>query len=116
MNVYRRGNTDAVDRRFLSYRRQDYELNVLAEKHSKYGFIDWKNVATELGHGIKNTQCSSRWNNLNLQGKVIIDEAEYMDTALIPDLSYDYDEDVEKAFINQKNIYRNRTVWSPEMV
>jgi hypothetical protein len=63
-----------------------------------------------------NTQCKSRWDNLNLQGKVIIDEAEHMDTALIPDLSYDYDEDVEKAFINQKNIYRNRTVWSPEMV
>jgi hypothetical protein len=63
-----------------------------------------------------NIQCSSRWDNLNLQGKVIIDEAEYMDTALNPDLSYDYDEDVKKAFINQKKKYSKRTVWSPEMV
>ena len=91
-------------------------LIVLAEKHSKYGFIDWKNVATELGHGMTNIQCSSRWDNLNLQGKVIIDEAVYMDTAFNPDLSYDYDEDVKKAFINQRKKGSKRTVWSPEMV
>ena len=74
------------------------------------------NVATELGHGMTNKQCKSRWDNLILQGKVIIDEAEYMDTALNPDLSYDYDEDVKKAFINQRKKRSKRTVWSPEMV
>ena len=64
-----------------------------------------------------NIQCSSRWYYLVDKGKVIIDEAEYMDTALNPDLSYDYDADVEKAFINQrKKGYRERIIWSPEMV
>jgi len=63
-----------------------------------------------------NIQCNSRWDKLNLQGKVIIDEAVYMDTALNPDLSYDYDEDVKKAFINQRKTGSKRTVWSPEMV
>ena len=114
--VHRRGNTDAVDNRLLSYRRQDKKLIVLAEKHRPYGFIDWKNVATELGHGMTNIQCNSRWDKLNLQGKVIIDEAVYMDTALNPDLSYDYDEDVKEAFINQRKKGSKRTVWSPEMV
>ena len=115
-NVYRRGNTDAVDHRLLSYRRQDNKLIVLAEKHRPYGFIDWKNVATELGHGMTNIQCSGRWDNLILQGKVIFDEAVYMDTSLNPDLSYDYDEDVKKAFINQRKKRSKRTVWSIEMV
>ena len=63
-----------------------------------------------------NIQCNNRWDKLNLQGKVIIDEAVYMDTSLNPDLSYDYDEDVEKAFINQRKKGSKRTVWSPEMV
>ena len=117
MNVYRRGNTDAVDQRLLSYRRQDNKLIVLAEKHCKYGFIDWKNVATELGNGMTNIQCNGRWDYLFLQGKVFIDEAEYMDTSLNPDLSYDYDEDVEKAFNNQrKKGYREKIMWSPKMV
>ena len=116
MNVYRRGNTDAVDQRLLSYRRQDNKLIVLAEKHSQYGYIDWKNVATELGNGMTNIQCSNRWTYLILQGKVIIDEAVYMDTALNPDLSYDYTDDVKKAFINQRKKGSKRTIWSTEMV
>jgi len=91
-------------------------LIVLAEKHSKYGFIDWKNVATELGHGMTNIQCSSRWDNLNLQGKVIIDEAEFMTSRYTPNLSYDYTDDVEKAFNNQYKKGSKRIVWSPEMV
>jgi len=91
-------------------------LIVLAEKHCKYGFIDWKNVATELGHGMTNIQCKSRWTYLILQGKVIIDEAVYMDTAFNPDLSYDYTDDVKKAFINQRKKGSKRTIWSPEMV
>ena len=116
MNVYRRGNTYSVDQRLLSYRRQDNKLIVLAEKHRPYGFIDWKNVATELGNGMTNIQCSGRWDSLILQGKVIINEAEYMDTSLNPDLSYDYDDDVKKAFINQRKKRSKRTVWSIEMV
>ena len=63
-----------------------------------------------------NTQCKSRWDSLILQGKVIIDEAVYMDTALNPDLSYDYDEDVKKAFTNQRKTGNKKTVWSIEMV
>ena len=63
-----------------------------------------------------NIQCNGRWDYLFLQGKVFIDEAEYMDTSLNPDLSYDYDEDVKKAFINQRKKGSKRTVWSPEMV
>ena len=58
-----------------------------------------------------NEQCRSRWNKLILQGKIINDDT--------PNLSYDYDEDedVEKAFINQrKKGYRERIIWSPEMV
>jgi hypothetical protein len=63
-----------------------------------------------------NIQCSGRWDSLILQGKVIINEAEYMDTSLNPDLSYDYDDDVKKAFINQRKKRSKRTVWSIEMV
>jgi hypothetical protein len=64
-----------------------------------------------------NIQCRDRWDYLVDKGKVIIDEAEYMDTAINPDLSYDYDADVEKAYNNQrKKGYRERIIWSTEMV
>ena len=91
-------------------------LIVLAEKHSNYGYIDWKNVATELGHGMTNTQCIHRWYKLIFQGKVIIDEAVYMTSWYTPNLSYDYTDDVEKAFNNQRKKGSKRIVWSPEMV
>jgi hypothetical protein len=50
-------------------------------------------------------------------GKVIIDEAVYMTTRYTPNLSYDYTDDVEKAFNNQyKKGSGERFIWSPEMV
>ena len=117
MYVDRRGNTYAVDQRLLSYRRQDKELIVLAEKHSDHGLFDWKNVSTELGHGMTNSQCSRRWNKLILQGKVIIDEAVYMTTWFTPNLSYDYTDDVEKAYNNQRKKGSGESIiWSIELV
>ena len=75
------------------------------------------NVAKELGNGLTNVQCNSKWRNLLLKGKVSIDEAEYMDAANTPDPGYVYDDDVEVAFKNKiKRIPRKSTVWSPEMV
>jgi hypothetical protein len=52
------------------------------------------------------------------QGKISIDEAEYMDAAYTPDTGYVYDDDVEVAFNNRpkKIVTRKSTVWSPEMV
>ena len=92
-------------------------LIVLAEKHSQHGFIDWMNIASKLGHGISNTQCSVRWNYLLLQGKVIIDEAVYMTSWYTPDPDYDYTDDVMQAFkVQRKKISRKSTVWTPEMV
>jgi hypothetical protein len=63
-----------------------------------------------------NKHCSDKWYYLVDKGKVIIDEAVYMTTRYTPNLSYDYDEDVEKAFNNQYKKGSKRTVWSPEMV
>jgi hypothetical protein len=40
-----------------------------------------------------------------------------MTTRYTPNLSYDYDADVEKAYNNQRKKYKKRmTEWSPEMV
>jgi hypothetical protein len=51
------------------------------------------------------------------QGKVSIDEAEYMDANYTPDTGYNYDDDVEVAFKNKiKMLPRKSRVWSPEMV
>ncbi len=92
-------------------------LIVLAEKHSDHGLIDWVNVSTELGHGMTNEQCSGRWHNLIFQGKVIIDEAVNTTSWYTPNLSYDYTDDVEKAFNNQyKKGSGKRIIWSTEMV
>ena len=75
------------------------------------------NVSTQLGHGMTNKQCSNRWYKLILQGKVNIDEAVYMTSWFTPNLSYDYTDDVEKAFNNQyKKRSGERIIWSPEMV
>ena len=75
------------------------------------------NVSTELGHGMPNKQCHRRWRNLILQGKVIIDEAVNMTSWYTPNLSYDYTDDVEKAFNNQyKKRSGERIIWSIEMV
>jgi len=75
------------------------------------------NVATELGHGMTNLQCSGRWRNLILQGKVINDEAVNMTSWYTPNISYDYTDDVEKAFNYQyKKRSGERIIWSPEMV
>ncbi len=64
-----------------------------------------------------NTQCNYRWDYLFLQGKVIIDEAVNMTSWYTPNLSYDYTDDVEKAFNNQyKKGSGERIIWSPEMV
>ncbi len=75
------------------------------------------NVSTELGHGMTNSQCSSRWYKLISQGKVIIDEAVYMTSWYTPNLSYDYTDDVEKAFNNQRKKGSGESIiWSIEMV
>jgi hypothetical protein len=64
-----------------------------------------------------NEQCYGRWSYLILQGKVIIDEAVYTTSWYTPNLSYDYTDDVEKAFNNQyKKGSGERIIWSPEMV
>ena len=64
-----------------------------------------------------NEQCRGRWVFLVDKGKVIIDEAVYMSTKFTPNLSYDYDEDVEKAYNNQyKKGSGERIIWSIEMV
>ena len=92
-------------------------LIVLAEKHSQHGYIDWKNVANKVGHGMTNTQCRDRWNYLLLQGKVIIDEAELTTCWYTPDPDYDYTDDVMQAFkVQRKKTSRKSTVWTPEMV
>jgi hypothetical protein len=39
-----------------------------------------------------------------------------MTTWYTPNLSYDYTDDVEKAFNNQRKKGSKRIVWSPEMV
>ena len=50
-------------------------------------------------------------------GKVIIDEAVYMTFWYTPNLSYDYTDDVEKAFSNQyKKGSGEKIIWSIEMV
>ena len=75
------------------------------------------NVAKELGNGFTNVQCIGKYANLIKQGKVSIDEAEYMDAANTPDPGYVYDDDVEVAFKNKiKMLPRKSTVWPPEMV
>ena len=75
------------------------------------------NVAKELGNGLTNVQCSRKYTYLIKQGKVSIDEAEYMDAANTPDTGYNYDDDVEVAFKNKiKMLPRMSRVWSPEMV
>jgi len=75
------------------------------------------NVAKELGNGFTNVQCKNKYAILIKQGKVSIDEAEYMDTANTPDTGYVYDDDVEVAFKNKiKKVTRKSRVWPPEMV
>ncbi len=75
------------------------------------------NVAKELGNGFTNVQCRHKYAYLIKQGKVNIDEAEYMDAAYTPDTGYNYDDDVEVAFKNKiKKLPRKSSVWSPEMV
>jgi len=75
------------------------------------------NVAKELGNGFTNVQCRHKYANLIKQGKVSIDEAEYMDAAYTPDKGYNYDDDVEVAFKNKiKRLPTMSRVWSPEMV
>ena len=76
------------------------------------------NVAKALGNGFTNVQCRNKYANLIKQGKVSIDEAEYMDAANTPDTGYNYDGDVEVAFNNRskKIVTRKSRVWSSEMV
>ena len=75
------------------------------------------NVSTELGHGMTNKQCSNRWDQLILQGKVIIDEAKLTTSWYTPDPDYDYTDDVMEAFkVQIKKTIRKSTVWSTEMV
>ncbi len=75
------------------------------------------NVAKELGNGFTNVQCRNKFTYLIKQGKVSIDEAEYMDAANTPDTGYIYDDDVEVAFKNQfKKVIRKSRVWSTTMV
>ena len=70
-----------------------------------------------LGNGLTNVQCRSRYNHLIKQGKVSIDEAEYMAAANTSDPGYVYDDEIEVAFKNQiKILPRKSRVWSPEMV
>jgi hypothetical protein len=52
-----------------------------------------------------------------LQGKVIIDDAKLTTSWYTPNLSYDYTDDVEKAYYNQnKKGSGERIIWTPEMV
>ena len=89
----------------------------LAEDHNLYGIIDWVNVATDLDSGMTNIQCCDRWNKLKFQGKVSIDEAVYMSTWYTPNLSYDYNDDVEMAYnIKRKKASGEWIRWSLEMV
>ena len=75
------------------------------------------NVASKLGHGMTNRQCSHRWDKLILQGNVIIDEAKLTTSWYTPDPDYDYTDDVEKAYNNQcKKGSGERIIWSIEMV
>ena len=76
------------------------------------------NVAKELGNGFTNVQCGNKYAYLIKQGKVSIDEAEYMDANYTPDTGYNYDDDVEVAFNNRskKIVTRKSKVWSSEMV
>jgi hypothetical protein len=69
------------------------------------------NVASKLGHGMTNAQCSNRWHKLNLVGKVIIDEAELTTSWYTPDPDYDYTDDVMQAFkVQKKKTSRKSTV------
>jgi hypothetical protein len=64
-----------------------------------------------------NSQCNRRWLILVDKGKIIIDEAVYMTSRYTPNLSYDYTDDVEKAYNNQKKKGSGkRIIWTPEMV
>ena len=64
-----------------------------------------------------NRQCSNRWDNLILQGKVIIDEAKLTTSWYTPDPDYDYTDDVMEAFkVQRKKTIKKSTVWSTEMV
>ena len=64
-------------------------------------------------------QCGNRWHKLVAKGKVSIDEVEHLSSMsyYAPDLCYDYDDDVEKAFRWQlRKISRKNKVWPPKMV
>jgi hypothetical protein len=64
-----------------------------------------------------NSQCNCRWYKLNLQEKVIIDEAELTTSWYTPEPDYDYTDDVMEAFkVQRKKTSRKSTVWTPEMV
>ena len=64
-----------------------------------------------------NRQCKKRWNNLILQGKVIINEAKVTTSWYTPDPDYDYTDVVMEAFkVQRKKTIRKSTVWTPEIV
>ena len=103
----------------LSYPLQTDQLIILAVKFNQNGYIDWVNIANELGNGLTNVQCKSRYRKLIEQGRIMSHKAEYMSTSYTPDPSYSYDVDVVKAFNTQpkkKNLPKKNGLWSTLMV
>ena len=76
------------------------------------------NVASEMGNGLTNEQCITKYDYLIKLGKVSIDKAEYLAAANTSDPGYVYDDDVVKAFNNRpkKMLTRKSRVWSTIMV
>ena len=114
----------------------------LVEKNKQCGYTDWVNVADEIGHGMTNTQCRHRWDQMNnSQRKLRCQATSTTVTAYLPidpellvlmtggggismalgeDTEADrYDADVESAFNKQRRKKEpddKRTMWTSDMV
>ena len=105
------------------------------------GYTNWVNVATEIGHGMMKTQCSSRWAYMNKNHRK--PRCQTTSTAMTAYLPVDpeklvpmtggvirmafgedavtdrYDADVESAFNKQRRKRKPdeiRTMWTSDMV
>ena len=107
-----------------------------------FGCTDWVNVADEIGHGMTNTQCRHRWDQMNKNNRkprcqatstavtaylpvdpellVLVTGKRGISMALGEDTESDrYDVDVESAFNKQgrkKEPDEIRTMWTSDMV
>jgi len=111
------------------------------EKNTQCGYTDWVNIADEIGHGMTNMQCSSRWGKLiKKNSKPRCQATPTAGTAYLPvdpellllmtgggismALGEDteagrYDADVESAFNKQNRKMKPdelRTMWTSDMV